>query len=191
MDTQIIEEYYKESDPNKRKALLDQALASGEDREANEIRKEIWETRYSQNGSEMADGYLRFWMIMEFNKNAANKWFGVKGASKDILKELNSVNFLEIQNKSDLHRELIYRECCHLLKLYIELCKTDRSYNSMLCGIITIKPEDVKAKIKKDIYKTAVCLPKDLGMEKELALVTKAAREVYELYFPGEGGMPE
>ena len=51
--------------------------------------------------------------------------------------------------------------------------------------------EDVKAKLQKDIYKTAVCLPKDLGMEKELALVTRAARDIYELYFPGEGGMPE
>ena len=191
MDTQTIAQYYREPDPKKRKALLDEAIASGEDKEANQIRKEIWEARYSQNGSEMADGYLRFWMTMEFNKNAANKWFGVKGAYKDVMKELNSVKFLEIQEKSELHKELLYRECCHLVKLYMDLCKTDRSYNSMLCGIITIKEEDVKAKLQKDIYKTAVCLPKDLGMEKELALVTRAAREIYELYFPGEGGMPK
>ena len=101
MDTQTIAEYYRESDPKKRKALLDQAIASGEDREANQIRKEIWEARYAQN------------------------------------------------------------------------------------------EEDEKAKLQKDIYMTAVCLPRDLGMEKELALVTRAAREIYELYFPGEGGMPE
>ena len=114
MDTQTIAEYYRESDPKKRKALLDQAIASGEDREANQIRKEIWEARYAQNGKDMADGYLRFWMTMEFNKNAANKWFGVKGAHKDIMKELNSVKFMEFQEKSELHRELLYRECCHL-----------------------------------------------------------------------------
>ena len=78
-----------------------------------------------------------------------------------------------------------------MVKLYIDLCKTDRSYNSMLAGIITIKKEDVIAKIKKDIYETAVRLPKDLGMEEELSLLTNAAREIYELYFPGEGGMAE
>ena len=42
MDTPTIAEYYREADPRKRKALLEQALASGEDMEANGIRREIW-----------------------------------------------------------------------------------------------------------------------------------------------------
>lgn len=191
MDTQTIAEYYREPNPGKRKALLEQAIASGEDQEANQIRKEIWEARYSQNGKDLADGYLRFWMTMEFNKNAASKWFGLRGAHKDIKRELDSVKYFEIQEKSELHRELLFRECCHLIKLYMDLCKTDRSYNSMLCGIITIKEEEVKAKLQKDIYKTAVCLPRDIGMEEDLALLTKAARKMYDLYFPEENGMPE
>lgn len=192
MDTPTIAEYYREADPKKRRNLLEQEIETGTDSEANQIRKEIWEARYSEMDEvTMADGYLRFWMAMEFNRKAANKWFGVKGAVKEIRKELNSVKFQELQQKSDLHRELLYRECCHLVKLYIDLCKTDRSYNSMLAGIITIKKEDVTAKIKRDIYETAVCLPRDLGMEEELSLLTKAAREIYELYFPGEGGMAE
>lgn len=192
MDTPTIAEYYREADPKKRRNLLEQEIETGTDSEANQIRKEIWEARYSEMDEvTMADGYLRFWMAMEFNRKAANKWFGVKGAVKEIRKELNSVKFQELQQKSDLHKELLYRECCHLVKLYIDLCKTDRSYNSMLAGIITIKKEDVTAKIKRDIYETAVCLPRDLGMEEELSLLTKAAREIYELYFPGEGGMAE
>lgn len=192
MDTPTIAEYYREADPKKRRNLLEQEIEAGTDPEANQIRKEIWEARYSEMDEvTMADGYLRFWMAMEFNRKAANKWLGVKGAVKEIRKELNSVKFQELQQKSDLHRELLYRECCHLVRLYIDLCKTDRSYNSMLAGIITIKKEDVTAKIKRDIYETAVCLPRDLGMEEELSLLTKAAREIYELYFPGEGGMAE
>lgn len=192
MDTPTIAEYYREADPKKRRNLLEQEIEAGTDPEANQIRKEIWEARYSEMDEvTMADGYLRFWMAMEFNRKAANKWFGVKGAVKEIRKELNSVKFQELQQKSDLHRELLYRECCHLVRLYIDLCKTDRSYNSMLAGIITIKKEDVTAKIKRDIYETAICLPRDLGMEEELSLLTKAAREIYELYFPGEGGMAE
>lgn len=191
METPTIAEYYREQDPKKRKELLEQAIASGEDREANQIRKEIWENRYSENNGMMADGYLRFWMAMEFNRKSAHKMFGAKRAYKEIIKELNSVKFLEFQDKSDLHRELLYRECCQLVKLYMDLCKTDRSYNTMLAGIITIKPDDAKAKLQKDIYDTAVTLPKELGLDKELVLLTKAAREMYELQFPGEGGMPE
>ena len=39
MDTPIIAQYYRETEPEKRKELLEQAIASGEDQEANKIRK--------------------------------------------------------------------------------------------------------------------------------------------------------
>ena len=45
--------------------------------------------------------------------------------------------------------------------------------------------------MKRDIYETAIRLPKDLNLEEELALVTKAAHEVYEQEYPEEGGFPE
>ena len=61
MDTPIIAQYYRETEPEKRKELLEQAIASGEDQEANKIRKEIWEARYKRRGhcrrlSEILDG---------------------------------------------------------------------------------------------------------------------------------------
>ena len=72
MDTPIIAQYYRETEPEKRKELLEQAIASGEDQEANKIRKEIWEARYKGTTNEggIADGYLKFWMALEFNRNA-------------------------------------------------------------------------------------------------------------------------
>ena len=78
-----------------------------------------------------------------------------------------------------------------MVDLYMNLCVTDKSYNTIICGIITISKDSAKAKLQKDIYETAVRLPKDLGMTEELDMITKAAREIYELQFPGEGGMPE
>ena len=71
MDTPTIAEYYREADPRKRKALLEQALASGEDMEANGIRREIWEARYKDDGTNVADGYLKFWMSMNLIKMQA------------------------------------------------------------------------------------------------------------------------
>ena len=61
MDTPIIAQYYRETEPKKRKQLLDQAIASGEDQEANEIRREIYEARYKNttNDGGIADGYLK------------------------------------------------------------------------------------------------------------------------------------
>ena len=169
MDTPIIAQYYRETEPKKRKQLLDQAIASGEDQEANEIRREIYEARYKNttNDGGIADGYLKFWIALEFNRNAGHKIFGPGKEQQEICA------------KGKDYEELLYRECKHLVKFYMTLCAQDKNYNSILCGLITIKKESSEAKMKRDIYETAIRLPKDLNLEEELALVTKAAHEVY------------
>ena len=194
MDTPTIAAYYREADPMKRKQLLDQSEAAGEEPEANKIRREIWEARYHEKGENgsLADGFLKLWMAMEFNRNSGNRWFtGSRGARKEIGKELAAVKFHEIRQKSELHEQLLYRECCHLVDLYMNLCSHDKSYNTIICGIITISKDSAKAKLQKDIYETAVRLPGELNMQEELGLITKAARVIYEIQFPGEGGLPE
>lgn len=195
MDTPTITAYYRESDPLKRKELLTQSIEAGEEPEKNEIRKELWEIRYREqaqtgNGAR-ADGYLGLWMAMEFNRNSAGKLFGSRGARKEIARHLEKLKFSELSAGSPLHKELLYRECCHMVKTYMELCARDRNYNTVLCGIISMSSDRSKEKLQRDIYETAVLLPRNIGMEQELALITRAAREMYELQFPGEGGMAE
>lgn len=191
MDTPTIAQYYREHDPMKRKELLEAAVSEDDSLE-NQIRKELWEIRYSQEQSgtpSRADGFLGLWMSMEFNKNSGNKLFGSKGACKEIRKKLEQLKFREFLDGDDLHQELLYRECCHMVKMYMELCETDRSYNTTFCGIVHISKDKAKDKLKADIAQTAVDLPKAIGMEEELAIVTKAAREMFELHFPGEGAI--
>ena len=176
-DTPIIALYYREHDPMKRKMFLDQSIAAGEDEEANAVRKELWELRYgepSEAGSgTRADGYLALWMAMEYSKDTAGKLFGLR----------------EMQEKSELHRELLYRECCHMVKTYMELCEKDKTYNTTLCGIVPISEKSAKSKLQKDVYTTAIVFPEEINMQEELEMITKAAREAYEAHFPGEGGL--
>lgn len=191
----VTEQYYREHDPMKRKALLEQAIQSGEDAEANAIRKELWEIRYqgpSELGSDTrADGYLAMWMTMEFNRDAANKFFGEKNARKDLKKHLDKMKFMEFPTRSELHREIQQMECIQMIRMYIQLCQTDKSYNTFLCGLMSIGSDNAKKKIRRDIYETAVRLPQGIKMEEEFGMITKAAREVYEEFFPGEGGLPQ
>ncbi len=193
MDTPTIAQYYREHDPLKRKQLLETSIAQGEEPENNEIRKKIWEIRYNDKaetgGDARADGFLALWMILEFNRNAGNKFFGARGARKDIEKQLKKLQFQEFANGGERERELLYRECCHLVKTYMELCESDKSYTSMLCGIMSMSDDKAKAKLQKDMYETAIVLPASLGMEKELELLIRASKEMYELHFPGEGGL--
>lgn len=192
-DTPTIALYYREHDPMKRKMFLDQSIAAGEDEEANTVRKELWELRYggpSELGPDTrADGYLALWMAMEYSKDTAGKLFGMKRARKEIEKNLDRLKFKELQEKSELHRELLYRECCHMVKTYMELCEKDKTYNTTLFGIVPINEKNAKSKIQSDIYHTAVRLPEEINMQQELGIITRAAREAYEDHFPGEGGL--
>lgn len=192
MDTPTIAKYYREKEPMERLKLLEQSIAAEEDPEGNKIRKELWEIRYSDKseaGDTRADGYLGLWMTMEFNRNSGSRFFGTRSAKKEIGKYLAKLKFQEIQEKGGLYEELLYRECCHMVLVYMDLCQTDKSYNTTLCGLIHIKEDSAKSKLQRDIRETAVDLPGTLGMESELGIITRAAREIYRQYYPNEGNI--
>lgn len=98
MDTPTIAQYYRETDPAKRKELLEQAIAEEGATEENQARREIWDARYSMKSDlgGQADGYLKFWMTIEFNRTSGNRWFTSKGARKGLQKELDQVHFHEL-----------------------------------------------------------------------------------------------
>lgn len=191
MDTPTITQYYREPDPSKRLALLNMSIEAGEEPERNKIRKELWDIRY-QDASELggdtrADGLIALWMIMEFNRDSSKRFMGVRGGRKEIQKQLDKMKFQEIRAKGKDYEDLLYRECCHMVKTYMELCESDKAYNSTLFGILKMNSDRAKEKLKEDIYDTAVVLPATLKMEEELGMITRAAHEMYELHFPGEG----
>ncbi len=192
MDTPTIAKYYREKEPMERLKLLEQSIEAMEDPEGNKIRKELWDIRYSDKsevGDTRADGYLGLWMTLEFNRNSGSRFFGTRGARKEISKYLTKLRFQEIQEKGGLYEELLYRECCHMVLVYMDLCQTDKSYNTTLCGLIHIKEDSARSKLQRDIRETAVELPGNLGMESELGIITRAAREIYRQYYPNEGNI--
>ena len=190
MDTPTLAAYYKEQDPIKRKKLLEQSVAAGEDPEGNEIRKKLWNIRYREKSpvdpKTRSDAFLGLWMVMEFNRNAGGKMFGKGREKKEILKELEKNRIMEFLEQSELSKQIIYRECYHLVNMYCELCETDKSYGSTLFGLFSMKENDLKAKVKADLYETGIQLAQELEMEKELAPIVKAAQEVLDYKFHDE-----
>ena len=90
----------------------------------------------------------------------------------------------EVLSFGEINRPDVIINCAGITDM--DLCEKDKNYNSVLCGLITIKKDSAKAKLQRDIYETAILLPQEIGLEEDLDLLTKAAREMYELQFPGE-----
>ncbi len=196
VESPIITRYYKEPDPVKRKRILQEAISTGEgDARENEIRKEIWKLRYQGKSQAKkdtpADGFLALWMALEFNRNTSRGFFGadIRRACKEIRGHLERLKFKEYQEKGGIESEIFYKEVCHMVRIYIELCATDHSYNATIFGMFRMGAEQSKNKLQADIRDVAFRLPKTLGLEEELAIVTKAAAEVFEEAFPYEGGL--
>lgn len=189
MDTPTIAAYYREYDPEKRRKLLEQSAAAGEDPEGNAIRRELWEIRYTEvpkSKGQLADGFFILWMAMEYNKNPGKRFLGVKSARKEIRQHLEKLQFDKLCAKGSLYQELLYKECCQLVRSYIDISMHDRNYNSTLFGILTMSKDSSHEKLANDIYVTAIDLPRAIGMEEEMAYFVKAAREVYTEMFPSE-----
>ena len=89
MDTPTITQYYRESDPARRLALLNMSIEAGEEPELNQIRRELWDIRYQDpselGGDTRADGLIALWMLMEFNKDSGKRFMGVRGGRKEIM----------------------------------------------------------------------------------------------------------
>ena len=195
MESTLITEFYRSQKPQKRRELLEQAIQSGQEPEKNAIRKEIldlrYETKKTWGSTDEVDTFMRLWMALEFNKEAVKSFMGQKSGRREILKNLDAISFLKIMKKSELHKELLYQECVHLVKLYISLCEKDKSYRNALMGLITMSDEKVEEKIRGDIYQTAVRLPVLLELTDELGLLTRAARAAYAEYYPDQDPLPE
>ena len=120
MDTPTITQYYRESDPARRLALLNMSIEAGEEPELNKIRRELWDIRYQDKselgGDTRADGLIALWMLMEFNRDSAKRFMGVRGGRKEILKQLDKMKFQEIRAKGKDYEDMLYRECCHMVK---------------------------------------------------------------------------
>lgn len=188
MDTPIIVEYYRETDSLKRKKLLEISIANGEEPEANEIRKEIWEIRHKdklKDGTPM-DSFMKLWMHLEFNRDSRNHFGGNKRAVRELKQILEEIHFQEIIDKGGLYEKLLYRECVNLVALYMDLCEHDRTYGTGVFGLVPLKKESLENKLRTDIYQTAVQVPEELGLKRDLVLLTQAAREAYSQHFSGE-----
>ena len=195
MDTPTISRYYREIDPMKRKKILSKSVEENEDPGMNPVRQELWEIRYRDkakaSGVDRADGFMALLMDMELGKGSVKKMFGGKHVIRDVQKRLEKLEFQRFANGDEIQREVLYRECCHLVQTYMQLCLEDKTYGTAFLGIVPMKKENILAKLRTDIFETFIQFPHDAKLEEELAPLTKAARVMYELQFPDDEPLPE
>ena len=178
------EKYYRETNAEDRKALLDERNAEGEETQELALINRLFEARYVPEAKENAniDHMLRGMMNIKFAQ--PKKGLFSKGADKQ-LKEIYRDLGKEIADEyGETGRRVWYRELKNLGYTFLELCKDDRNYSSFLWGLGKMKDATLKNKLAADIYVTACEKPAELGAAEELSVFTAAITDAYYEMFP-------
>ena len=180
-DRRELRDYYVESSPARRRQILNVAMETQSDPEADEIRLQIWKLRYAkarENGkSGRADGYLKLWMDLRYLAENPPGRFSVNKTQKRLERELEELGFFQFYDQSEQSRMLLFQECLHTARLYVKLCFSDRNYTSMILGMMPMKEGRVQDKVSKDLKKLYEDLPKVVEIPKPLELMLSAAKE--------------
>ena len=78
-----------------------------------------------------------------------------------------------------------------MTRLYLKLCKDDKSYSSILLGIGRMKDSSLVNKIAKDVYTLAYEIPQITNTVDVFRIFTKAATDTFYAVFPKERGVLE
>ena len=112
-DRRELRDYYVESSPARRRQILNVAMETQSDPEADEIRLQIWKLRYAkarENGkSGRADGYLKLWMDLRYLAENPPGRFSVKKTQKRLERELEELGFFQFYDQSEQSRMLLFQ----------------------------------------------------------------------------------
>ena len=176
--------YYSETDGKKRGELI-KAQLEKDDSEENRIRFRLWEKRYTspKKGLTGVDYFLKMALTMEKIADLKDSFLGKKSFRKGVL-EIRDLFCLDLLKEKQEYAGLWKDEFLNLWSLYIEVCKDDKNYTSILLGTGRMSKERIIGKLKGDIYHKTVLMPEALGLAEELTPYREAGSEAFYYYFP-------
>lgn len=177
-------EYCHELHRKKRRAILERAIETEGMSPANELRMKLLEARYGKSKEQKTDYFLRGLMTLKMINAGGRGFFAKKRIAKD--REAIRMDWkLELADSyGEIGKKVLYQEFCNVMLLYLKLCNDDRNYNSTLLGIGRLSEETLANKIGRDLYTIAYEYPEELGLKKELASFTEAAKQMFFEKYP-------
>lgn len=182
------ENYYMETKPEKRKAILDGRMAgeirdTGVDSEAeqkdaskeaddNYLRLELWEHRYEKmRKGDIKDCFLAAWLDLMLLGPMVDSKFGRKNAKRQAIKAIDQMCIPQVEHYG---KELLLEELKHTVLLYCCTSMEDRQYSTIIFGFGRMKMDKIKLKLTAELQDVGISIPEKLGLKEEMALLTEA-----------------
>lgn len=179
-----LDQYNRSTDAETKKKHLDELIAT-DPSEANLFRRLVWEKRFTKNGKITGeDAFLNSFIALNFQQEQLTSFLGHKRAAKEV--GVIYDQFMLSDHLEDYQKEVLYQEYRNLVSIYVQLCRHDPKYRSMILGLGTLKEEDLSYKLAKDLYRIVCGAPRLCNRAEDFRLLSVAARDSFYSYFPDD-----
>ena len=179
-------EYRRETDRTRRADILKRAAAEDLADKSVEIRQKLFDARYDNKNGYDIDYFIRGFVNLQSLKRRVY----LPGEKKRLRREVEGIKkdwqFDLCASYGETGARALHDELYNLTLLYIELCKRDKTYNSILWGMGHIGENKQTNKIIVEINEVAGNIPSKVDAEDELRPFTEAAMEALRSVYPNE-----
>lgn len=179
--SELLESYYEEIDPAKRKKILDEYLAAAGDSDpAAAYRKALYEYRFVDPADPQRKldrfmlAFLDFLYLYRSSRVLPGRYV------KEVEATIGALELDERVHTDPLFAEAFNLEVRNAARRYFDTCKTD-GYHRKFFGIAASKPEEKEKQRCIDVWRMSYGLAERLGLEEEMDLFCRALSEAYRL----------
>lgn len=174
-----VVQYMYEIDRRKRKEILDEAVAVEGMTPENELRTKIYEKRYDSHKGQDIDHFIAGWMNLSYLRGTTKNFWSKRKIARARREIMDSWQMDMIGEYGDIGREILYEELFNMSRLYFDLCRRDKGYNSVFLGLGRINEDTLTVKIANEVFDVAYQTLADTEMTEDFTVFTRAATDAF------------
>ena len=179
--TEVWDTYYAETDPEERAKLLDDGCEAEPGDGLNELRRSLWELRYTdpQNAGHRVDQLL--WQCVNLlcvYKMCGPPFLRGNGA-KEVRGAMRTMGFEQAAAWGEAGSEELYREFRNAARRYFSVSNGAKSYRKKYFGIVSMSSGECGEKLARDAWRLSEGLGERFHLERELAVFSRAVKDEF------------
>ena len=176
-------EYYRETEPSRRRELLGRLLREEPDDGAGRYRARVFELRHTDPADPSHEIDRLLWQCVNFIQVSASARFFKKKARKDVEACLLAIGYDELCGGGEAGKSAIYWEIRNGVRRYLKTC-ADSGYHRVLFGLMSSGQDSRSRQMGQDIRDMTVTLSSRLELAERLRLWNQAAIDEYSMLDP-------
>ena len=103
---------------------------------------------------------------------------------KQAVEIINGLYLLDVENRSPVEQEILQAELKNTFLTFMDVSKKGRGFTSFVFGMGQLSEEGIAKKIAEQISAIAFTMPHKFHMDREFAVLQKAALEAFRQQYP-------